>query len=576
VDVRWVRGLLTDVPAGVDAVVTGDPASYDDADEAVQHSLVVVTAVTSVIILLLLFALYRSAWAAVVPLATISLSLVVARGALALLGGSVMTVSTYTGLFVMALVMGAGTDYSVFLLSRYHEGRNDWVTSDRAAADAVRHVGPVVLASGSTVALATASLGLAGLSLFRTTGPAMALAVVVTMAASLTLTPAVISLVGPRTVARLTMTRRWKRTARLVSKHPARLLAGATTLLVLMAVAWFGAHSEYDNRQLVPTSSCSRSGSELVAQHLGPGALQPDFLVVQSPGLATPDGQDALLQAARTVSQVPGVVSVLPANRLMAPAFVGSDGRTGRILVYGDGAGSHVAAEKAALRAAMASGPLEGGRVLATGGNAGRDDVHRYAQADLRLVAVTALLTILLVLVLLLRSLVAPVYLLVTVVLSYAATIGVTDLLFHGLLGRPLDFTVPLLSFVILVAVGADYNILLLSRLREESPEASREGVARAVSSTGKVITSAGLIFAGSFVGMVGSSIVGLAETGFAVAFGVVLDTFVVRTLVVPSVAALIGPRVWWPSRPAMPCDDPSLPQEPFEPRAEALAGAGR
>jgi uncharacterized membrane protein YdfJ with MMPL/SSD domain len=392
------------------------------------------------------------------------------------------------------------------------------------------------------------------------------------MAASLTLTPAVISLVGPRTVARTTTTRRWKRTAQLVARHPARLLAGATTCLLLMASAWFGAHSEYDNRQLVPTSSGSRTGYELVAQHLGQGRLQPDFLLVQSPGLSTPAGQAALFRAAQAVSRVPGVVSVLPDNPSMTPAFVGSDGRTGRILVYGDGAGSHVAAEKSALRAALASGPLHGGRVLATGGDAGRDDVRRYAQADLRLVAVTALLTILVVLVLLLRSLVAPVYLLVTVVLSYAATIGVTDLLFHGLLGRPLDFTVPLLTFVILVAVGADYNILLLSRLREESPEVSRVGVARALSSTGKVITSAGLIFAGSFIGMVGSSIVGLAETGFAVAFGVVLDTFVVRTLIVPSVAALLGPKVWWPSRPGLPHDDPPQQHEPVEVRTEALA----
>ena len=566
-DVRWLRDRVAEVPAGAAAVVTGDAAVYDDADEAVQRSLLVVSAASSVIILLLLFGLYRSRWAPVVPLATIGVSLVVARGVLSALGGSVMTVSTYTGLFVMALVMGAGTDYSVFLLSRYHEARNDWISSDDAAVEAVTRVGPVVLASGSTVALATASLGFAGLSLFRTTGPAMAVAVLVTMAASLTLTPALIALVGPRTVARLTTTWRWKQTSRLVARHPARLLAASTALLLVMAAAWVGAHPEYDNRQLVPTSSDSRTGYRLVAEHLGAGQLQPDFLVVQSPELATAPGRAALLSAAQAVAQVPGVVSVLPSGSLTT-AFIGSDHRTARILVYGDGLRSQVAAEKAALRAALGTGPLHDARVLATGGNAGRDDVRRYAQADLRLVATIALLTILLVLVMLLRSVVAPVCLLLTVVLSYAATVGVTYVLFHDVLGRPLDFTVPLLSFVILVAVGADDNIMLMSRLREESPEASREGVARALSSTGKVITSAGLIFAGSFVGMVGSSIVGLAETGFAVAFGVLLDTFVVRTLVVPSLAALLGPKVWWPRRPAAP---PFDPPEPLDVRYASL-----
>jgi RND superfamily putative drug exporter len=208
-----------------------------------------------------------------------------------------------------------------------------------------------------------------------------------------------------------------------------------------------------------------------------------------------------------------------------------------------------VPAELAAARAALSRTHLAGSAVTATGANAGRDDIRRYAHRDLLRVAVTALLTIALVLVLLLQSVLAPLYLLVTVIVSYAATIGVTNLLWHTLIGRPLDFTVPLLTFVILVAVGADYNIFLMARIREECPHASRAGVARAVASTGRVITAAGVIFAGSFVGLVVSPTPGLSETGFAIAFGVLLDTFVVRTLTVPALAALLGPHNWWPAR---------------------------
>src|SRR4051812_39974584 len=124
---------------------------------------------------------------------------------------------------------------------------------------------------------------------------------------------------------------------------------------------------------------------------------------------------------------------------------------------------------------------------------------------------------------------------------------GLTALVWQDLLGKPVDFTTPLLAFVILVAVGADYNILLMSRVREESRRATRAGVARAVGATGGVITSAGLIFAGTFIAMATSPVIGLAETGFAVAFGLLLDTFVVRSLLVPSVAAMLGRANWWP-----------------------------
>jgi RND superfamily putative drug exporter len=216
-------------------------------------------------------------------------------------------------------------------------------------------------------------------------------------------------------------------------------------------------------------------------------------------------------------------------------------------MVYSNDSSSHVDAERSAMDGVLRHTPLQGAAVSVTGPTAVSDDIHHLANADLRLVALVTLAAVFTILVLLLRALVAPVYLLASVVLSYGAAMGLTALFWQDLLGRPIDFTVPLLAFVILVSVGADYNILLMSRVREESRTATRRGVARAVAATGGVITSAGLIFAGTFVAMTTSPVLGLIETGTAVAAGLMLDTFVVRSVLVPSIAAMLGRANWWP-----------------------------
>jgi len=157
---------------------------------------------------------------------------------------------------------------------------------------------------------------------------------------------------------------------------------------------------------------------------------------------------------------------------------------------------------------------------------------------------------VLLILIITLRSLLAPLYLLASVILSCAAALGLTTLFWQHLMGQHIEFNVPVITFVLLVAVGADYNILLMSRMREGGLTLKRRDVAAAVTATGPVITSAGVIFASAFVALIGSSVHGLAQTGFAVAAGLLLDTFVVRTLVVPSCAALLGNHNWWPTQP--------------------------
>jgi RND superfamily putative drug exporter len=164
------------------------------------------------------------------------------------------------------------------------------------------------------------------------------------------------------------------------------------------------------------------------------------------------------------------------------------------------------------------------------------------------MVAGVALLVVLVILLVLLRSVVAALFLLASVILSYAAAMGLGVLVWQMLLDKPLDWTVPSIAFVLLVAVGADYNMLLIKRIRDEAPDGAPEGVARALAVTGGVITAAGLIFAASVFAMMSGSVVTLTQIGFTIGMGLLLDTFVVRTLVVPAFAALVGPRLWWPS----------------------------
>lgn len=236
--------------------------------------------------------------------------------------------------------------------------------------------------------------------------------------------------------------------------------------------------------------------------------------------------------------------------------FVSRDGRTARMMVLGstDASGREAMARTPALREA-AAGALAGTRladsdVTVAGMAAVNADIARLSAADFRLVAGVALAVVLLILLVLLRSVVAALFLLFTVVLSYAAAMGLAVLVWQLLLDRPLDWTVGAIAFVLLVAVGADYNMLLIKRVRDEAPDGAADGIARALAATGRVITAAGAIFAASMFALMSGSVVTLAQIGFTIGMGLLLDTFIVRTLVVPAFAALAGPRLWWPSRP--------------------------
>jgi RND superfamily putative drug exporter len=235
--------------------------------------------------------------------------------------------------------------------------------------------------------------------------------------------------------------------------------------------------------------------------------------------------------------------------------FLSSDSKTARLFVLDKvdaqerPAAVRIAEVENATHRALAGTPLADAEVYITGTAPFNVDLHDLSQADFWLVATVALIAVLIILMVMLRSLVAPLFLVASVVLSYAAAVGLGVLVWQKFLGHQLDWTVPSIAFVMLVAVGADYNLLLMTRIQEESADGSRAGIGRALAVTGGVITAAGIIFAASMFAMMTAEAVGLAQTGFTIGMGLLIDTFIVRTFIVPSAAALLGPAMWWPRR---------------------------
>jgi RND superfamily putative drug exporter len=238
-----------------------------------------------------------------------------------------------------------------------------------------------------------------------------------------------------------------------------------------------------------------------------------------------------------------------------AAAFVSPDGHSVRYLVQSDinpfstEAMDLITKVTQTADEALPNTKLAGSTVTMAGFTALLRDVRDYYNHDIRLIIIMTIFVVLLILMVLLRAIVAPLYLIASVIISYLSALGIGVVMFQFILGQELHWSVPGLTFIVLVAVGADYNLLLISRIQEESPHGIRSGIIKTVGSTGGVITAAGLIFAASMFGLLFASISALVQAGFVVGVGILLDTFLVRTMTVPAMATLVGRANWWPSR---------------------------
>jgi RND superfamily putative drug exporter len=662
-------------PPGLHVAVTGSIGLGADEAQALVTSFDRTALVAAALVLAVMLLAYRSPVALVVPLASVGVAIGVAQGLVALLAEAGLAVSTMAGTFLVVVVFGAGTDYCLFLVSRH---RSELVRG-RSVLDAVAvsasSAGRVVATSAAVVTLSFLALLFARFGLYRTMGPALAVAVAVTAAAALTFTPAAIALLGEHLLGRHRVDRVgadrdsadragvdrgwvgrdsvdwawvgrdgpdwavvdrgwvdgdrqdrsrdggrgrwWGWLADQVRRRPVAVATVGVAVLLGAAAGAVGIHQSFDLLDEIPPGASARVGYAQVAAAFGPSTTAPTELVLAAPRpLTTPTGRQAIDHVVATVAAVPGVVSVRsplavgatgpvlasgggraaaptgaaraaqvpgpgraavpsgdpahsgtaahsgaassgaePARAPLTEPLLAEGGRLALLQVgfrgdpFGTRAQAAVVSVRRAANQALAASGVPDGRALVAGPTAQFADIAALARGDLVRIVAAVLLVLTVVLVLTFDSVVAPLVLVGSLLLSYGAALGLTTALFEHLLGRPdLSFWVPPFLFVMLVALGADYTMLVTSAVQEHTRAGAthRAAAAAGLVQTAPVVSAAGLVLAGSFLALLAAPMPTLEQLGFAVGVGVLADTFLVRPLVVPALLAALGDVAWW------------------------------
>ncbi|MEW2357913.1 MMPL family transporter [Spirillospora sp. NPDC029432] len=505
------------------------------------------------VVLLILLLVYRSVLLPLIIIVGAVLALALACAIVYALAdrGIVMVDGQVQGMLSI-LVIGAATDYALLLTARFREELGVRDGRFPAIKAALRRSAGAIVASAATVALGLLALLLSDLTNTQALGPVGAIGIVCAVLSTLTFLPAMLVLLGrvaywparpPKEGAEGHAV--WRRVAALVDARPRRVWIA--TLIPLLACAAFMPTLRAEGLPMDETfvnDAPSVQAQRVLGEHF-PGGSGDPAVVIANAGRAN--------EVARAARSVPGVASVAPVTASGRPGAGPPkvvDGRV-RIDVTLAGASDGDAAKRTVQRLRTAVHAVPDARAMVGGRAAQQIDTQDTATRDRNLIAPVVLVIILLILIVLLRALVLPLLLVATVGLGYLATLGVTALVFQGLLGfSGTDASVPLYGFVFLVALGVDYNIFLMTRVREESlRHGTREGIRRGLTATGGVITSAGVVLAATFAALVVIPLAFLAQIAFIVAFGVLLDTLVIRSLLVPALARDIGPAVWWPAR---------------------------
>lgn len=669
-------------PAAVHTYITGAQAIIsafaDAAISTVERTLLVTVALVIVLLLLI----YRSPVSPIIPLVAVTLSYLLTRGLMAILAGSVMTVSSYADILLVVIIYGAGTDYCLFLINRFREEMADHKGVQQATATTVGKVGETITSSAGTIFVGFMAMVFAKFGVFNTSGPGLALGIVVSLVAGLTFVPAMLAILGdrafwPGTAVHRSTSPFYARTSNLVAQHPLPVVIVIVLVMVPLGIHGLGGALNYNPLSDLPDDAEAKAGFVVLKETLGPGNLSPLTVVVTGRDPATmsaemvqleadllaldgvaevmslnnPIGQagdmtqmlradtqlrligqmltpenmgaqsldiqsataafsgmqvylDHLAAQFPAVADDPNLVTLqeLFANLLVfaqrqneaGPAFEGlaarfetienpyvdlselvslipagsadsqgalltqllgqyvsADGTSYRMTaILADDPNSTAALDTVLDMRALVKGYQNGGEAVVDGQPAMMADLRDTLNFDMVLTTGIVSLGIFIVLLLMLRSVIAPLYLIASVGLSYAFTLGVTDLVFRVFFGVAdgLSFLIPVFSFVFLVALGVDYSIFLIGRVKEEvGYRGIHDGIHMAVVATGPIITSAGIILAGTFAAMMFGEITTLAQLGFSVAVGVLIDTLVVRTMLVPALTLLLGKWAWWP-----------------------------
>ena len=606
--------LQKEAPEGLNTFISGEAAVGADYGTAAHESLHRTTAVTLVLVITILLIIYRSPITPLVPLATVAISFFITRSIAIMLALAGLPVPEMMQTFLIVILFGAGTDYCLFLASRYREE----LTRTHDYTEAVRRtmisVGAAISASALTTVVGLGSMGFAEFRVFAATGPCLAIGIVVTLAVSLTFTPALLRLLGPKAYwpaqadKQRTASRFWRRVAARVCAAPVRTLLIIVALLAPFAVLGTRMKPSYDIISELPRWSPSVVGYHAFRKHYNEADLMPTTLLVRSDGdLRSPAGIETLQRLTEHIAEHPRVESIASITRPLgdpldavtlaavkayarraenspggpgglkggawAPLrrlaewtgldaaakerlrmlkrgldyYVSEDGAISRMMLslklqpYSREAVETLEVLRRRIKNFTRKNPVRITEFHFTGATARINDIRKLTSTDLTRIKVLVVLGVIGVLVLQFRWFFTALYLVATMILSYFATLGISMIVFIWILGEPgLDWKVQYFMFVLLIALGIDYNILIMSRIKEERKRGDGvSAIRRASIVTGAIITSCGVIMAGTFSSLMASRLAVMVQLGFAVAFGVLLDTFVVRLMMVPAIVVI-------------------------------------
>ena len=610
--VEWLRELddaiAVEVPSTFE--VTGPAGILADAIVVFQSFDFRVSAITIVLVLVILLAIYRSPLLALLPVVTVGVALTVAQSIAALLADNFeMALNGQVTAIMAVLMFGAGTDFTLFIVARYREELPVRAHKFEAIGATMRAVGPSIASSAGTTIVAMMALALALSGSLKTMGPMLAMAIAVMLVCALTLIPAVLVAMGRVAfwpIKRIEPNDKesgiWNRVGMLVSKRPGALLTITFVAMVALSAGLFEFTPRFSFVEGFPDSAESKAGFETLKSAYPPGELAPTTVYVSKEGVSVLDHLQAIedLSAALAadpivnsvtsitrplgemlpvdIAQIQPLVAMLPDDpnqigELMAmlppeqaqlagtflagQRLISTDRTTTKLEVvlnedpYDTEAMDAVPRLREAVRNAVNASRLNGATALVGGESATNFDGRIATTRDFKVIAPIVIAAIWIILAILLGSVVAPTYLVISVILSFVAALGVSVLVFKYIFGHDgMAFDSIPFIFVFLIALGADYNIYIMSRVREETrTRGLAEGTRYAITRTGGVITSAGMILAGTFSVLTTFPLLDLFQLGFTVMLGILIDTFVVRAIMVPAIVMKLGEFNWWPSK---------------------------
>lgn len=571
-DAEDLRDDLADLAedSGLKVQTTGSVPQGLDSQDAGERSLAIVGIATIVLIVGLLAIIFRSVIICLMPVVVVTLVSMVATGLIGWANEAFdLKADSSIETILVVVLYGIGTDYILFFLFRYRERLRQGADTKAAVVHALERAGEAIASAGGAVIVAFLALLLSSLGIFQAIGPALAIAVAVTLLAALTLVPAIVTVLGR---ALFWPSKKWReeptgaRFAKVgdsMGRRPGAFAAVSGLLMAGLAVFAIGFSPSFDFTASLPDDVESTKALETFQDHFAAGASEPVPVLVQSDDGPLDEAELATYAAA--LGDATGVAQVYPAQ-------VSADGSTAQIsLILENDPASDAALDdvKGPIRDVAHEAAPEGTEAFVGGTPSVFADLQEAMARDYKVVFPVAAGVILLILMLLLRSLVAPWYLMAAVGLGFAATLGATVIVFQHIGGESgLIFMLPIYIYLFVTALGTDYNILMIARLREEAREGKepRAAAAEAVKHAGPTIAAAGVILAGTFASLMLSGNSLMMSMGFALSFGILIAAFVMSMFFTPALTALIGHAAWWPGH-----GDQKAPKDDDQPERESI-----